>query len=168
MTGTHRWKSLLGNYQLLYCEPRAELNPPFDAARADTPGAKHIRYRENRYARACLALVLLAVVQPGIGCREKAPSFDILTLEGKVEKVDVGPNGTGKITVVYFSEKRNQDIVGTASVNRNNEIMINGAVATLEAVRVGEHVRGEVRIEKKGKDKIQTALKIYIDRAQPE
>ena len=46
-------------------------------------------------------------------------------------------------------------------------LMIGGAVAKLKDVREGEHVRGEVRVERTRRRTTRTALKIYVDRAQP-
>jgi hypothetical protein len=58
-------------------------------------------------------------------------------------------------------------MLGTGTVTKTTEIMINGVVAQLRDIREGERVRGEVRIDKKGSKKERIALKIYIDRAQP-
>jgi len=123
----------------------------------------------RRRARLGACILLSASAFTGFGCKEKGPRFEIITLEGKVEKLETNPDGTGVITVGYFSEKHGQEMVGAGIVDRNTEIIINGAVARLEDVRVGEHVRGEVRIEKgdNSDSKIQTALKIYVDRAEP-
>jgi hypothetical protein len=44
--------------------------------------------------------------------------------------------------------------------------MIDGALASLQDIRVGERVRGEVQIGKKGEERTQTVIKIYIDRAK--
>ena len=89
------------------------------------------------------------------------------SLEGKVDKIVLNRDGTGEITVAYFSEKHNQDVVGTGVVTKKTEIMINGVVATLKDIREGERVRGEVRLEKKGGKKVQTVLKINVDRPKP-
>ena len=114
---------------------------------------------------ACVCAVMVAFT--AAGCRDKDPGFQLVTLEGKVEKIEAKPDGTGEITVLYFSEKHNQEILGTGTVTKDTEIMINGALARLEDIRPGEHVRGEVRVRKKGEQKEQIALKIYVDRAQP-
>jgi len=101
------------------------------------------------------------------GCRRDEQSFEVITLEGKVEKIDVRPDGTGEITVAYFSEKHGQEMIGTGLVTKDTEIMIGGAVAALKDIREGEKIRGEVRVEKTGDRQRRIALKIYIDRAQP-
>jgi len=107
------------------------------------------------------------VVSAPVGCRDNDPGFEVITLEGKVEKIDVNPDGTGEITVAYFSEKHNQEMIGTGTITKETEIMINGALAQLKDIRVGERIRGEVRIQNKGDKKNRIALKIHVDRAKP-
>jgi len=82
--------------------------------------------------------------------------------------MDLGPDGTGQITVSYHSEKQGQEIVGTARITTETEVMIDGAVATAKEIKVGERVRGDVRVDKKGDARIQTVLKIYVDRPKTE
>ncbi len=118
--------------------------------------------------RVISVLTCAVIIAPWVvGCRDSGPGFEVITLEGKVEKIKVEADGTGEITVLYFSEKHNQEMVGTGTITKETEIMISGALARLKDIRVGEHVRGEVRIQKKREKKERIALKIYIDRAQP-
>ncbi|MBI4716855.1 MAG: hypothetical protein HY763_03550 [Planctomycetes bacterium] len=110
---------------------------------------------------------VLAVLAASVGgCGDDEPTFEVVPLEGKVEKIEVKPDGSGRITVSYYSEKHKQEIAGTGTVTRETEIMINGAAASLRDIREGEQVHGEVRVEKKGKEKKQIALRIYVDRAK--
>jgi len=111
-------------------------------------------------------LLILAFGAALTGCRQKEENVEVVPLEGKVERISVHPDGTGVITVLYFSEKQGQDVVGSGQVTRETEIMINGALASLKDIREGERVRGEVRIEKKGQERRQIALKIVVDRAE--
>lgn len=112
---------------------------------------------------ALIASVLLAIV----GCKGKTQAPEIVSLEGKVEKVKLSPGGGGQISIAYYSEKRGQEVIGTGLVTSETEIMINGAVATLADIRVGEQVRGQARVETSGGERKQIALKIYVDRAKP-
>jgi hypothetical protein len=98
------------------------------------------------------------------GCGEKEQQAEIITLEGKVAKIDRTSDTTGKITVLYFSEKQKQDMTGTAQVTKETEIMIDGAAAILKDLRDGDHVRGEVRVDKQGGKKVQTIVKMHVDR----
>jgi hypothetical protein len=98
------------------------------------------------------------------GCGEKEQQAEIITLEGKVAKIDRTSDTTGKVTVLYFSEKQKQDMTGTAQVAKETEIMIDGAAATLKDLREGDHVRGEVRVDKQRGKKVQTIVKMHVDR----
>lgn len=103
----------------------------------------------------------------GSGCRENEPGFEVITLEGKIEKIERTSDVIGEISVLYYSEKHGQEMIGLGLITTETEIMINGAVAKLRDLREGDHVRGEVRVEKKGGEKKQVALKIYVDRPKP-
>jgi len=98
------------------------------------------------------------------GCGQKEQQAEIITLEGKVAKIDRTSDTAGKITVLYFSEKQKQDMTGTAQVAKETEIMIDGAAAILKDLREGDHVRGEVRVDKQGGKRVQTVVKMHVDR----
>ncbi len=120
----------------------------------------------DRFARAlCLLIVAGVLLTPG--CRKQDPGYEVVPLEGKIEKIKLTSDDTGKLSVSYYSEKHRQEVIGTGLVTRETEIMINGAIAGLKDLREGERVRGEVRIEKKGGEKKRIALKIYVDRPKP-
>ena len=114
-----------------------------------------------------ICVIPVVLVAGTTGCRRNDDSIKVQTLEGKVEEIRVNPDGTGEISVLYFSEKQGQEVLGTGQVTSETEILINGAIASLRDIQVGERVRGEVRIEKKGGEKVQTALKIHVDRPRP-
>lgn len=110
-------------------------------------------------------IATLALVLPS--CRKSEPTFEIITLEGKIEEIDATSESTGEITVLYYSEKHKQDMMGTGLITPETEIMINGAMAKLADLREGDRVRGEVRVDKRSGEQTQTALKINVDRAEP-
>jgi hypothetical protein len=109
-------------------------------------------------------ILIASLALLGGGCGEKEQQAEIITLEGKVAKIDRTSDTTGKITVLYFSEKQKQDVTGMAQVIKETEIMIDGAAATLKDLRDGDHVRGEVRVDKQGGKKVQTIVKMHVDR----
>jgi hypothetical protein len=111
----------------------------------------------------CAIVTVLFLACPS--CREEKPNFEIISLDGKIEKIDRASDETGEITVSYYSEKQKAEVVGVGLVSKSTEIMINGAIAALKDIREGERVRGEVRVEKKGGERVQTVLKIYVTRA---
>ncbi len=111
----------------------------------------------------CLGVWLLGAG----GCADKADSVDVVTLEGKIDKIERISPKTGKLTVVYFSDKHGQEMVGIGDVTEETEILIDGAVATLADIRVGERLRGEVRIDQVHGEERKTVMKIRIERAKP-
>ena len=110
----------------------------------------------------CLSIALLVTAA---GCREDTPSFEVVSLEGKIESVEARSDGTGEIRVLYFSEKHGEELVGIGTITPETEILINGAVAKAVDLREGDRVRGQVRVEKTREGKKRTALKIFVDRA---
>ena len=120
----------------------------------------------DRFARALCPLIVAGILLTP-GCRKQDPGYEVVPLEGKIEKIKLTSDDTGEISVSYYSEKHRQEVIGTGLVTRETEIMINGAIAGLKDLREGERVRGEVRIEKKGGEKKRIALKIYVDRPKP-
>lgn len=110
---------------------------------------------------ACFLLVLIA------GCQKKESAPEIISLEGTVQKVELKSDGAGEITVEYYNEKQKQQQIGVGIVDRQTDIRVNGASATLADVRVGDRVRGDVRVAKVKNTTVQTVVKIQIDRAAP-
>lgn len=122
------------------------------------------RFRPQHSIRFfCLAAVLAGCP----GCKDREPESDILALDGKVEKIEIAGDDSGKITVEYYNEKQGQNTLGTGLVTKETEIIINGVASTIKDIRQGDRVHGEVRIDKKGESRVQTALKITIDRPKP-
>lgn len=115
-----------------------------------------------------LVLALLGACLVSLpGCKEKDSGISTMTLEGKIETIERTSDSTGKITVLYYSEKQGQDILGEGLVTNETEIMVNGVVSALKDLREGDRVSGHVRIERRGESRVQTALKISVDRPKP-
>ncbi|MGH7198685.1 MAG: hypothetical protein ACREH5_08120 [Candidatus Omnitrophota bacterium] len=119
--------------------------------------------RKQKTENGLISAFLCFCVSAG-GCGEKQQQAEIISLEGKVEKIERTSDTTGKIKVAFFSEKQKQEITGIAQVTKETEIMIDGAAATFKDLREGERIRGEVRVDKKGEKKVQTVLKIHVER----
>ena len=49
------------------------------------------------------------------GCRRSEPDFEVLSLQGKIEQLDVRSDETGEITLLYYSEKHGQETIGTVT-----------------------------------------------------
>ena len=95
------------------------------------------------------------------GCRQKDDAPEIVSLNGKVEKIDVA---SGLITARYYNAKRDAEIVGTGQVTAETEILINGVASKLADIRVGDRIRGEIRIVNNGEETRRLVLKIHVDR----
>ena len=110
-----------------------------------------------------MTVILILVLCPS-GCRKEPPPPQVISLEGKVESIRPTSDDTGLISVRFYSEKHKQEMVGEGRVTQETEILIDGVAATLADLRPGDHVRGEVRVEKKGDERIQTAIRIRVER----
>jgi len=113
-------------------------------------------------------LLVLSLLVALTGCNKEEKPIEIITLEGKIEKIKRSTDTTGEISVVFYSEKQRQDITGAATVTEETEILLDGAAAKLKDLREGERIRGQVRVEKKGEKKSNVVLKIQVERARPD
>ena len=70
--------------------------------------------KRSRRLSAVLLLATSAIPLTGFvgACRDDSNKSEVLTLEGRIEKVDLTAR---EITVLYFSEKRKEEIVGVAA-----------------------------------------------------
>ncbi len=118
----------------------------------------------RRWGASLCVMVCLLVAG---GCSDKDSSVDVVTLEGKVDKIERTTATTGTLTVLYRSEKHGQDMVGIGEITSETEILIDGTLATLADVREGERIRGEVRIDKVNGQERKTVMKLHIERAKP-
>ncbi len=119
-------------------------------------------WQHYRGRNAFLALAFLLIACPG--CREDEPGVEVLSIKGKIEKIELQTGQTGEITVLYYNEKQGKEALGTGLVTADTEIMINGALAKLSDLREGDRVRGDVRVEKTGDKTKRIILKIHINR----
>lgn len=119
--------------------------------------------RSGRYF-GCLLVLILATLA---GCSEDKPHVSFLSLKGKIEKIDRTSDRTGTISVQYYNEKQSKEVIGSAIVTADTEIMINGALAKLSDLREGDRIRGKVRVEKKEGRQTQTVLQMRVTRAEP-
>ena len=124
----------------------------------------HRRMKAMRPSQRSVIVGLLAVTTLPGGCRQRERSPEVFSLEGKIEDIKTTAGGQGEITVIYYSEKHGQEVVGTALVTKETEIMINGAIAELSQIKEGERVRGDVLVDRSGEERTYRILKMHIDR----
>jgi len=122
----------------------------------------------NAVSTLVLVVAAFSLVGTAGGCSKQDDTPKVVTLEGKIDDLVLNDDGTGELTVLYHSEKRNQDVLGTARITPETEVLIDGVVATAKEIHVGERIRGDVRVDKKGNKKTQTVVKIYVDRPKTE
>lgn len=121
----------------------------------------------NSYLRNCVRkwvlFVALATVITGLpGCGEKDKT-ETLNLKGRIEKVKPSTDTTGEITVRFFHEKQNAEMVGTALVTAETKIEKGGVPGSFKDLQEGAAVKGQVRVEKISGQKKFTAVLIQID-----
>jgi hypothetical protein len=96
------------------------------------------------------------------GCSKKE-SDELITLKGRIEKVRRTTDSAGELSVRFFSEKQNQEIVGTAVVGPETRIEKNGNPASLKDLEEGTLVKGQVRVVKEAGQRKFNAVLIQIE-----
>lgn len=96
------------------------------------------------------------------GCSRKE-SNELITLKGRVEKVRRTTDSTGEITVRFFSDKQDKEIVGSAFVTSDTRIEKNGGPASFQDLQEGVQVNGQVRSEKADGQRKYQAVLIQIE-----
>ena len=81
----------------------------------------------------------------------KHESDGLITLKAGSKKYAALPDTTGELTVRFFSDKQNQEIVGSAFVTPETRIEKSGAPASLAGPPGRHQVNGQVRSEKAGR-----------------
>lgn len=110
-----------------------------------------------------VGMTLAGVLLFGIfGC-EKKEKNDLISLNGRVEKIQRITDTSGEITVRFFNEKQNKDMVGTALVTPETRIEKGGQPATFADVQEGLKVNGQVRSFKKDGQREYQAVLIQIE-----
>lgn len=109
-----------------------------------------------------VALVLAAAMLLS-GCTEEKRKSRELDVTGTVESVDLA-NRT--VEVSTFIEKLGSEQKFSVRVTPDTEILIDGALAKLEDVRVGERARGDISVETEGNKKVYVAIQVSIERGE--
>lgn len=117
--------------------------------------------------RAKLQSVIFLTLLIGLagGCGKK-DADELISLKGRVEKVRRTTDTSGEITVRFFNEKQNKELVGSAMVTPETRIEKNGQALSLLDVQEGAQVNGQVRSFKKDGQRMFQAVLIQIDSPQ--
>lgn len=126
--------------------------------------------RWSAWVTVAVGLMLLAG-----GCRKNKEESKAVTRDGVVTAINLD---TGVVEMTVFSPKANQDIAISGTLAPDCEILVNGAVATREDVKIGDAVKVTARRIKKSDTEMSfTATKVEVNRpfaetvpsaAQPE
>ncbi len=100
------------------------------------------------------------------GCSKKE-SEELITLRGRVEKVRRTSDSAGELTVRFFSDKQNKEIVGLAFVTPETRIEKNGTTASFQDIQDGVQVNGQVRSVKQDGQRRFNAVLIQIETPPP-
>lgn len=112
--------------------------------------------------RRIVAVLCFGVVAMG-GCDQKDDAPKTIHVRGAIEKIDLA-NKT--VQVRAFSKKHKQELVHTVHVNDDTEIMINGAIAKMTDVRVGETAVGAITIVKEDNQRKLIATRVEVEREE--
>ncbi len=114
------------------------------------------------HARIGLAFALASAICMFAGCSEEKKKSHIEEVTGTIENI-----GTRSVVVRTFSQKHNKELKFDVIVDPETEILINGSIASIKDLKVGETAFGSVRVEEKGDDKkVITAVKVRVERAE--
>jgi hypothetical protein len=108
-----------------------------------------------------LAALLLAGLSGG-GCMEDCPVPHVVALEGAVHSIDLAHR---TVNVRFKLDDSDRELDRVVEVTKDTEIMINGALARLEDVRLGEKATGAVKIVDDQRQKRYLAVRVRIERS---
>jgi len=115
--------------------------------------------RNSTAVGAGLAAVVAACLAVGCGQDSELPEYD--QISGNVASID---KSSGEVSMSYHSEKHDKQMELRGMLSPEAEIFINGVLATLDDVRIGDPVKVLGRVEKKDGDRNWVALKVEITR----
>jgi uncharacterized protein YdbL (DUF1318 family) len=110
-----------------------------------------------------LSLVSLLLVWSLVGCREDKPQQRTVPVSGTIEKIDLAKR---TVEVSAYNEKTRREDQYTVHVTDDTEVLVNGSIARMEDVRVGERAEGTIKIVKENGSKRFVAVQVNIDRAE--
>ncbi len=99
----------------------------------------------------------------GAGCAEDKDEPNIEEVVGTVESIDLAKK---RVMVRTYREKRETYETFPVYVTDETEILINGALADMEDVKVGERAEGRIRIEREPTGTRFVALSVRLERSE--
>jgi hypothetical protein len=108
-----------------------------------------------------VAAALAWTVAAGCGGSDSRPEAEYDQLLGQVTSID---RASGEVAMSYRSDKHNKEMTIQGKLAPEAEILIDGATARLEDVRIGDWVKVRGRVEKRDGSRNWVALNVEIDR----
>ena len=111
-----------------------------------------------------VCLLCVGVAWPLVlGCSDDKPKRKYHVLEGTVKNVDLSTN---KVSMLWYSEKRGMELTVDGTVTGETEVLINGRVAKLEDLIIGERIKVEGYQVGKGENKRLVATRVTVERSE--
>ena len=115
-----------------------------------------------RAYRSSLTILLgIAIGLTCSGCKEDDPGFKTVTVSGTVEKIDLA---NSRVEITFYSDKHRKTVITEVVVTPETEIFINGELAQLADVKLGERAEGEAVVTREGDEQINTVTRVQIER----
>ncbi len=121
-----------------------------------------MRRETHSYFAAVVGIVCAGLIAIP-GCQSRSTEREEMTVNGTALEID---EATGKVSMKYFSKKKQLEITVSGYVTPETEIIINGRLAKLNEVKIGEQVQVTGYIEKIGDTKRMVATRIEIERPE--
>jgi hypothetical protein len=120
--------------------------------------------RHSAVGKGLASIVVMAVLA-GLagGCERERDRDSIVEMEGIISEIDA-PREV--VTVRAYLAKHKLEREFEVHATEETEILINGSLATLSDLKIGEKAVGTIRIERDGDDKRYVALSVQIERAE--
>lgn len=116
------------------------------------------------HPRRTLALALTPLLVISIsGCRKEDQEPEFRSVEGVIQNVDLA---NSRVTLRFYNERHKTYVTVTGQATPETEIEINGVIATLQDLRVGERITAEGLVKGKGDNLEVIARKITVQRAE--
>lgn len=114
--------------------------------------------------RRVVGLLLTPLLMASIsGCRKEDHEPEFRSVEGVIQNVDLVKS---RITLQFYNERHKRYVTVTGQATPETEIEINGVIATLKDLRVGERITAEGLVKGKGDNLEVIARKITVQRAE--
>ncbi len=97
------------------------------------------------------------------GCREQRSEPKISTIKGAAESID---EATGKVAMRFIQKKNKMEITVEGTVTPQTEILINGRIAKLGEIKIGEQVTVTGYEDKEKARKRFIATRIVVERSE--